>query len=316
MRYTIIGDVHGHADELESLLRLAGFRETRGAYRKSGETALFVGDLIDRGHGNARVLEVVRAMVDAGQAQVTMGNHELNALHFATLDEAGQPLREHSEKNIKQHKAFLAEFPPGTPRYEQALRWMRALPLWLDLGPVRVVHAYWNDSDIKCLSIWLDRSACLTDAGLLATAGAGAGADKVAYGCVERLLKGPEVVLPEPVTFLDKDGHERREARVRWWASKPQLPACVLVPPSSTQSLPDRPFPLEEYAYPSDAPVLFYGHYWLDGVPSPASHNAVCLDFSVARQGGKLVAYRWDGEPVLRDDGFLFVGRRAAPEAH
>jgi hypothetical protein len=311
MCYTIIGDVHGHADELEGLLRLAGFRETRGAYRKPGERALFVGDLIDRGPRNARVLAVVRAMVDAGQAQVVMGNHELNALHFATLDEAGQPLREHSAKNIKQHGAFLAEFPPGTPRYEQALRWMRALPLWLDLGPVRVIHAYWNDTDIRCLSNSLDKNACLTDAGLLATAGA----DNVAHGCVERLLKGPEVVLPEPVTFLDKDGHERREARVRWWASKPQLPACVLVPPSSTDSLPDQPFPLEHYAYPSDAPVLFYGHYWLDGMPSPASHNAVCLDFSVARHGGKLVAYRWDGEPVLRDDGFLCVGRSEPPVA-
>ena len=44
--------------------------------------------------------------------------------------------------------------------------------------------------------------------------------------------------------------------------------------------------------YPPDAPLVFFGHYWLDGPhPSAQSANTVCLDWSVAR-GGFLCAYR------------------------
>jgi len=40
-----------------------------------------------------------------------MGNHEFNAIGYATLDQAGQPLRKHLVKNNKQHSAFLEAYP-------------------------------------------------------------------------------------------------------------------------------------------------------------------------------------------------------------
>ena len=46
--------------------------------------ATFVGDLIDRGPDQLRVLKTVKAMVDAGSAQMVLGNHEFNALAYAT----------------------------------------------------------------------------------------------------------------------------------------------------------------------------------------------------------------------------------------
>ncbi|PRC53368.1 metallophosphatase, partial [Mycobacterium sp. ITM-2017-0098] len=79
--YDIIGDVHGCATKLEALLVDLGYRDDarNGAYRHPHRTAIFVGDLIDRGTEQLRVLEVAKAMADAGTAQVVMGNHEFNA---------------------------------------------------------------------------------------------------------------------------------------------------------------------------------------------------------------------------------------------
>ncbi len=47
--YRIIGDVHGHADELRALLKTLGYVERTGAYRQPSNVALFLGNLIDRG---------------------------------------------------------------------------------------------------------------------------------------------------------------------------------------------------------------------------------------------------------------------------
>ena len=49
MAYDIIGDIHGHADKLEALLRTLGYRERAGTWSHPGRMAVFVGDYIDRG---------------------------------------------------------------------------------------------------------------------------------------------------------------------------------------------------------------------------------------------------------------------------
>jgi len=53
-----------------------------------------------------------------------------------------------------------------------------------------------------------------------------------------------------------------------------------------------------------DKPV-FFGHYWLQGVPELQTDNVCCLDYSVAKDG-KLVAYRWDGEQVLKREKMVW----------
>ena len=81
--YDVIGDIHGCANELEALLELMGYEQDRTecAYRQAPDRrAIFVGDLIDRGPDQLRVLQTVKAMVDAGSAHVVLGNHEFNAL--------------------------------------------------------------------------------------------------------------------------------------------------------------------------------------------------------------------------------------------
>jgi hypothetical protein len=57
------------------------------------------------------------------------------------------------------------------------------------------------------------------------------------------------------------------------------------------------------FAYRSDAPPVFFGHYWLRGAPILQPANALRLDYSVGL-GGPLMAYT---HPV--GDGKLDLGR-------
>lgn len=84
MGFDIIGDIHGHALRLEALLARLGYEHRSGAWRHPTRTAIFVGDLIDRGPGQLHTLKLVRAMRDSGSALVAMGNHELNAIAWHT----------------------------------------------------------------------------------------------------------------------------------------------------------------------------------------------------------------------------------------
>ncbi|WP_404800293.1 polynucleotide kinase-phosphatase [Actinomadura rudentiformis] len=81
--FDIIGDVHGCRAELEELLGELGYEIERdalgraaGANHPGGRTAVFVGDLVDRGPDTPGVLRLVMGMVEAGQALCVSGNHE------------------------------------------------------------------------------------------------------------------------------------------------------------------------------------------------------------------------------------------------
>lgn len=75
--FDIIGDVHGCASELRTLLRGLGWLVTDdGAHHPDGRTAVFVGDLVDRGPDTPGVLRLVMGMVAAGTALCVSGNHE------------------------------------------------------------------------------------------------------------------------------------------------------------------------------------------------------------------------------------------------
>ncbi|MEU3615104.1 polynucleotide kinase-phosphatase [Streptomyces sp. NPDC006872] len=71
--FDIIGDIHGCAVELESLLGKLGYVD--GAHPE-GRQAVFVGDLVDRGPDSPGVLRRVMSMVRSGNALCVPGNHE------------------------------------------------------------------------------------------------------------------------------------------------------------------------------------------------------------------------------------------------
>ncbi|TWV57521.1 polynucleotide kinase-phosphatase [Streptomyces misionensis] len=71
--FDIIGDIHGCSAELESLLAELGYDD---GVHPEGRTAVFVGDLVDRGPDSPGVLRRVMSMVEAGHALCVPGNHE------------------------------------------------------------------------------------------------------------------------------------------------------------------------------------------------------------------------------------------------
>ncbi len=86
--FDIIGDVHGCFDELVGLLDRLGYQidaRTNGELRvtvtpPNGRTAVFLGDLVDRGPRSPDVLRLVMAMVEAKTAICVPGNHEVRLL--------------------------------------------------------------------------------------------------------------------------------------------------------------------------------------------------------------------------------------------
>jgi len=62
--YDLIGDIHGHADELVELLHLLVYDEERGYFAHRDRKVIFVGDFIARGPQIHWVLKIVRAMID------------------------------------------------------------------------------------------------------------------------------------------------------------------------------------------------------------------------------------------------------------
>lgn len=326
--YDIIGDVHGCAAELETLLARLDYRQGHdGAYRHRSRRAVFVGDLIDRGPQQLRVLRIVKAMVDAGTAQMVLGNHEFNAMAYHTGDPAkpGKYLRPHgdpddtwSAKNERQHAAFLQQV--RGKRRKQHLDWFWTQPLWLDLGDIRVVHACWHPASISLLERALGGDRFRT-VGQLARA---SDPDDELYTAVETILKGPEVSLADhgQPDYRDKDGITRSRARMRWWdpvavtlrdvAETGNYPAADGTP---YPALPDiHVAEADSHRYTDDIPV-FYGHYWRRGA-EPVRHQdwtdyTACVDFSAVK-GNVLMAYRWSaGDDRIDPDNYVSVDARS-----
>jgi hypothetical protein len=305
---------------LEAALAGLGYAKLSGVWRHpGGRRGLFLGDLIDRGPQNRAVVETVRAMVDAGEAVCLMGNHELNAVHFATEHPqlAGRHLRARSDKNLRQHIAFLQEYhavPDGAEALPDDLAWLRNLPLWIEVDGLQAVHACWSRPHFERLGPFLDGARIPSEEvwQRMATPG-----DDL-MDAVEVVLKGAEIRLPEGVFLVDKDGHRREHARLKWWQGQPEdWAGCVMAPPSLIDQLHGRT-DIPQSAIPVHAPdkPTFFGHYWFtpkEGAPWITAAKACCLDFSVARPGGLLGIYRWDGEDELSAAklvGFDRDGRR------
>src|ERR1035437_851922 len=119
--YDIVGDIHGHADPLYRLLDILGYVKIHGVFRHPSRQMIFVGDFIDRGPEQRKVLRIARSMCEAGLARAVMGNHEFNAIGWAATKGGGGFLRNHSVKNGNQHAKFLGEIGENSPAHRDAI---------------------------------------------------------------------------------------------------------------------------------------------------------------------------------------------------
>ena len=306
--YDFIGDIHGYATELHQLLELMGYVRTDRGFGHPTRKAVFVGDFIDRGPEIRQVLQTVRNMVETGAAWAVMGNHELNALGFHTRNrhEPREFLRPHLPKNVNQHRATLEQLDAN--ELAAALEWFKTLPLWIDVDGFRVVHACWNKPAVDVIDRVLRQLGGITEEFLQA-----AFLDPDVLAAVEVVLKGPEIALPTGIRLTDKDGHVRDKTRIKWYVT-PTV-ETTLGEYSLTDDVdcglrlgPDAI--AAAHPYPTGQKPVFIGHYWLRAPrPSLLAPNVACVDFSVAKRG-LLSAYRWSGEPLLKNENFVWVAAR------
>lgn len=274
--FDFIGDVHGEEFLLLRLLNQLGYRRSHGVMTHPERQAVFVGDLIDRGPRVRETLHLVRDMVERESAIALMGNHELNALQFhARHPITGLPLRQHTERHIRQHSATLRAFNNLEHEWSDWLLWLAELPFSFNHGSVRAIHAYWDNdalTRIKSFSSPLDifSLAQIADTHTLE------------HQNTRLILAGPSV------TNSTSNPNNKTE-KIYWWN-------CIFEENSH--------FCTTKHQYRSEAPPLFIGHYRLK-LPEtlePLAANLVCLDYN-AGDGGPLVGYRWNsGEPLTKDN--------------
>ena len=298
-----IGDIHGHADKLKAMLKKLGYSINYGCYSHPERRVLFIGDYIDRGPKIRETLSIVKAMVDSENAMALMGNHEYNAICYHSATPFGH-LREHSIKNKSQHYKTLEEFKNKHSEYNNYIQWFKTMPLFFETDEFRAVHACWDANSINYLKGTL-LNGRLTEKLIYQSAIKGSRL----YDAIDVTLKGKEIRLPNDLSFADKDGNKRTDIRIKWWEDASQL-SYQEICAGLNENVPAKPInksvskKLEFYAE-IDKPV-FFGHYWLEGKPALFRENICCLDYSVANKG-HLVAYRSDGEAVLRESKLVSV---------
>ncbi|BDP43230.1 polynucleotide kinase-phosphatase [Deinococcus aetherius] len=134
--FDFIGDVHGCLPELRELLERLGYRlDGETVTPPPGRTAVFVGDLVDRGPDSAGVLRLVMGMVESGAALCVPGNHD---------DKLGRALGGKAVKAQHGLDVTLAQLDAAGPEFRARVRtFLDGLVshLVLDGGRVVVAHA-------------------------------------------------------------------------------------------------------------------------------------------------------------------------------
>ena len=194
-KYNIIGDIHGHAQELKKLLKSLGYLENEnGFHHPMNHQALFVGDLINRGPDTPLVLEIVEKMVLNKHAKAVLGNHEFRMIQKYLLDPDAIDSR-------------IVRFVP----------WIQSLPLFLDLPELRVVHAAWHIPSIEIL-----KSKTADDESFIKST---LEKNSTLHKAVRAILQGIKIPVPPELRYFDRFGIRRKKARVRWW-EKNKLKFC------------------------------------------------------------------------------------------
>jgi hypothetical protein len=212
----IVGDVHGEMDALRALLSHLNY-DSQGRHA-DGRRLIFVGDLTDRGPDSPAVIEFVSRMIDSGEAQCVLGNHDLNLL----LEHRKADNRWFYGEAMVREGETVPQKLADEPTRQLTLGLFRRLPIALERGDLRIVHACWNErmieiarksSDARELymayreeveSTFPDLELDDTDKSLR----------HQNRNPVKRLTSGPEERVVEA---FEASGKVRNERRVQWW---------------------------------------------------------------------------------------------------
>jgi len=306
--FDIIGDIHGCYAELCSLLSKLGYCEVQGIWSHPSRTAVFVGDILDRGPLVRECYWLVRNMVDSGHAYLVLGNHEVNAIALNTRVVAGgvsQYVRTRSEHHLAQTQETYEAFAHYPAEWYGLVEWLLRQPLYMELGDFRVVHACWCSKSIDYIEQHYQND-------LLALIAGSIDPTSKERRCLEVLTRGTDMKLPNDYTLKSRDGVVRSYFRTKFWVENaltygelefqpdplPTWIADMVISERNRKRL---------VHYPSNEAPLFVGHYWLSSSPSLLTNNIACVDYSAVK-GGSLVAYQHQLNQPLDACNFVAVG--------
>ncbi|MDK9790673.1 metallophosphoesterase [Vibrio sp. D431a] len=272
----VVQDIHARATDLEKTLRSLGYTKKGDCWSSRRRKMLFLGDYIDGGSENRETINIIREMVENNAAFAICGNHELNAIAFATVNpETGDYYRKHTASNLKQHNKFLEEFPFGSDEHREVIQWFKSLPLFVEFEHFYAVHACWCNDSIDLVKAKLPCNDLSDESRLDEALTEGT----ELYRAIDKILKGVEVELPDGVTYKDGYGKTRSKARLKWWEVPfaESLVDCVAsIPLEAKQQLKGLPKPSSFY-FPQPIKPVFCGHYKIEEQMN-WSGRVMCLD--------------------------------------
>ena len=300
--YDIIGDVHGNAAILKKLLKKLGYRKKGGVFSHAGKKAVFIGDFINRGPRVRETTTMIRSMVEAGNAHAILGNHELNAILYYLKDENGKRLPVKNNTGFTRTQNAFRHYPE---EWKSHRRWMRTLPLFLELGPLRMVHACWIDENIDNLkSILTGTRLKKSFLRKIFTE-----PESPEGKSVWQTTKGLLFEVPPDLSIRNKRKASIRSFRMKWWEA-PEGKTFNGISFESKMSLPEYTIPPEILPaitpYPDNAPPVFFGHYCRGNGPFLIKDNICCVDSCVTTTK-ILTAYSWQGEDKLNENNLIKI---------
>ncbi len=312
-KLAIIGDVHG---ELEALLALLGHLGVDIDKCTSPRKLVFLGDLVDRGPDSPGVVALVRRLVDAGLAQVVLGNHELNLLRDEK--KAGNWWF-HGQPDPRYASRLLTD----ASERQEIVTFFDSLPLALERHDLLVVHACPEPlaevTDGNPGQLYADAEfAILAGYDEVALARARSGEKRL------KAMKTPEPMDEELSASADLDVAKQMRNPVKVVTSGTEAPAGKVFQDAGDQCRVVRR--TRWWDAWADKPTIV-GHYWREKVRQPNdelfagiepfawSNNMFCVDYSVgkrykARAAGLepnrdygLAAMLWPEKTLMFDDG-------------
>lgn len=300
--YDIIGDVHGYADQLKNLLTNMGYKLINSVYSHQTRKAVFVGDFINRGPKIRETINIIRKMVENGSAYAILGNHEMYAVLYYLRDTEGKYYKKRIPKYQLQINQTLAEFVNYKDELKSHLKWLRTLPMFLELGEIRVVHACWDNNNVNGLKERLSGEKIKKEVLREIALNESAFSEMFWETC-----KGIDMSLPKDLLIFDNEGRPHRTFRQKWWIDL-NGHTFKSISLESRFELPEYTVPKEiikqRTPYSIDEPIVFFGHYCLKQCCGILQENICCVDSCVTRSG-KLLAYRWSGEKILDKNNFI-----------
>ncbi len=157
-------------------------------------------------------------MVEAGQALCLMGNHEWYALGWSTpaLPGSGRRyVREHVPRHERLIRETLAQLEGHPGDWRDFLDWFQTLPLCMDAGRFRLVHACWDAEVIERLlprypDGRVDRAFVQRPA-----------ICRASPRVFQRLLRGIDLPPAAGLTLTSSEGFTRRLFRTKFWEEDP-----------------------------------------------------------------------------------------------